>query len=106
MSMTRKEPVGAVGQIIPRNYPIMMLAWKWGQALPAGCTIVLKPAESTPLTALYMAALTKEVFLIFFFFMLTNHCCRLSARYMLSLIYKKSLVIQLSDCISCDIHKI
>ncbi|XP_049941122.1 aldehyde dehydrogenase, mitochondrial [Schistocerca serialis cubense] len=57
---TRKEPVGVVGQIIPWNYPILMLVWKWGPALAAGCTIVLKPAEQTPLTALYVAALTKE----------------------------------------------
>lgn len=59
--MTRKEPVGVVGQIIPWNYPVMMLAWKWGPALAAGCTIVLKPAELTPLSALYVAALAKEV---------------------------------------------
>ncbi|XP_017782637.1 PREDICTED: retinal dehydrogenase 1-like [Nicrophorus vespilloides] len=59
-TMTRKEPVGVVGQIIPWNYPILMLAWKWGPALAAGCTIVLKPAEQTPLTALEMAALAKE----------------------------------------------
>jgi aldehyde dehydrogenase (NAD+) len=58
--MTRKEPIGVVGQIIPWNYPIMMLAWKWGPALAAGCTIVLKPAEQTPLSALYVAALSKE----------------------------------------------
>lgn len=57
---TRKEPVGVVGQIIPWNYPILMLAWKWGPALAAGCTIVMKPAEQTPLTALYIAALSKE----------------------------------------------
>jgi len=59
-SMTRKEPVGVVGQIIPWNYPILMLAWKWGPALATGCTLVLKPAEQTPLTALYVAALSKE----------------------------------------------
>lgn len=59
-TVTRKEPVGVVGQIIPWNYPVLMLAWKWGPALAAGCTIVLKPAEQTPLTALYLAALTKE----------------------------------------------
>lgn len=58
--MTRKEPIGVVGQIIPWNYPIMMLAWKWGPALAAGCTIILKPAEQTPLTALYIGALVKE----------------------------------------------
>lgn len=60
MCLTRKEPVGVVGQIIPWNYPVMMLVWKWGPALATGCTIVLKPAEQTPLTALYLAALTKE----------------------------------------------
>lgn len=58
--VTRKEPIGVVGQIIPWNYPLMMLAWKWGPALAAGCTLVLKPAEQTPLTALYAAALSKE----------------------------------------------
>ncbi|CAD7092253.1 unnamed protein product [Hermetia illucens] len=60
VSMTRKEPVGVVGQIIPWNYPLVMLAWKFGPALATGCTIVLKPAEQTPLTALYVAALSKE----------------------------------------------
>ncbi|XP_050512317.1 aldehyde dehydrogenase 1A1 [Diabrotica virgifera virgifera] len=60
MCMTRKEPIGVVGQIIPWNFPALMLTWKWGPALAAGCTLVLKPAEQTPLTALYMAALTKE----------------------------------------------
>ncbi|KAI4459740.1 aldehyde dehydrogenase-related [Holotrichia oblita] len=59
-SMTRREPVGVVGQIIPWNYPILMLAWKWAPALAAGCTVVLKPAELTPLTALAVAALAKE----------------------------------------------
>lgn len=62
--MTRKEPVGVVGQIIPWNYPILMLAWKLGPALATGCTLVLKPAEQTPLTALYVAALSKEVCVI------------------------------------------
>ncbi|XP_011189745.1 aldehyde dehydrogenase, mitochondrial isoform X1 [Zeugodacus cucurbitae] len=57
---TRKEPVGVVGQIIPWNYPILMLSWKWAPALAVGCTIVLKPAEQTPLTALHLAALAKE----------------------------------------------
>lgn len=60
LTMTRKEPVGVVGQIIPWNYPVMMLVWKWGPALAAGCTIVLKPAEQTPLTALYLGSLVKE----------------------------------------------
>ena len=59
-SYTRKEPIGVVGQIIPWNYPLVMVAWKWGSALATGCTVVLKPAEQTPLTALYAAALTKE----------------------------------------------
>lgn len=59
-TLTRKEPVGVVGQIIPWNYPILMLTWKWAPALAAGCTTVLKPAEQTPLTALALAALAKE----------------------------------------------
>lgn len=45
---------------MPWNYPLLMLAWKWGPAIAAGCTIVLKPAEQTPLTALYVAALSVE----------------------------------------------
>ena len=57
---TRKEPVGVVGQIIPWNFPMLMAAWKWGPALAAGCTIVMKPAEQTPLTCLRMAALAQE----------------------------------------------
>ncbi|XP_055545391.1 aldehyde dehydrogenase 1A1-like [Wyeomyia smithii] len=60
LTYTRKEPVGVVGQIIPWNYPMLMLAWKWGPALGTGCTIVMKPAEQTPLTALYLCALAKE----------------------------------------------
>ncbi len=57
---TRKEPVGVVGQIIPWNFPMLMTAWKWGPALAAGCTVVMKPAEQTPLTCLRMAALAQE----------------------------------------------
>jgi aldehyde dehydrogenase (NAD+) len=57
---TRHEPVGVVGQIIPWNFPLLMLAWKWGPALATGCTIVMKPAEQTPLTALRAAALAQE----------------------------------------------
>jgi aldehyde dehydrogenase (NAD+) len=57
---TRHEPVGVVGQIIPWNFPLLMQAWKWGPALAAGCTIVLKPAEQTPLTALRVAELAQE----------------------------------------------
>ncbi len=58
---TRHEPVGVVGQIIPWNFPAMMQSWKWAPALAAGCTIVLKPAEQTPLTALRIAELAMEV---------------------------------------------
>lgn len=57
---TRREPVGVAGQIIPWNFPILMAAWKWGPALAAGCTIVMKPAEQTPLTCLRMAELAQE----------------------------------------------
>lgn len=57
---TRHEPIGVCGQIIPWNFPILMAAWKLGPALATGNTIVLKPAEQTPLTALYMAQLTRE----------------------------------------------
>ncbi len=57
---TRHEPVGVVGQIIPWNFPALMQAWKWGPALACGCTIVLKPAEQTPLTALRIAELAME----------------------------------------------
>jgi aldehyde dehydrogenase (NAD+) len=57
---TRREPVGVAGQIIPWNFPMLMVAWKWGPALAAGCTIVMKPAEQTPLSCLRMAQLAKE----------------------------------------------
>lgn len=57
---TRHEPVGVVGQIIPWNFPLLMQAWKWGPALATGCTMVLKPAEQTPITALRVAALAQE----------------------------------------------
>ncbi|HZY88917.1 MAG TPA: aldehyde dehydrogenase family protein, partial [Gemmataceae bacterium] len=57
---TRHEPIGVVGQIIPWNFPLLMQAWKWGPALATGNTIVLKPAEQTPLTALRVAALAQE----------------------------------------------
>jgi len=57
---TRKEPVGVCGQIIPWNFPLLMTAWKIAPALAAGCTIVLKPAEQTPLTALRLAELALE----------------------------------------------
>ena len=61
MSLTRKEPVGVCGQITPWNYPVPMASWKMATALAAGCTLVLKPAEQTPLTALYLASLSLEV---------------------------------------------
>ncbi len=57
---TRREPVGVVGQIIPWNFPALMVAWKWGPALAAGCTIVMKPAEQTPLSCLRMARLAQQ----------------------------------------------
>lgn len=60
LNYTRHEPIGVVGQIIPWNYPLVMSAWKMGAALATGCTIVLKPAEQTPLSLLYTAQLFKE----------------------------------------------
>src|SRR5437764_2363594 len=57
---TLRQPVGVVGQIIPWNFPLLMLAWKWGPALACGNTVVLKPAEQTPLTALRVAELAME----------------------------------------------
>jgi len=57
---TRREPVGVAGQIIPWNFPILMTAWKWGPALATGCTIVMKPAEQTPLTCLRLARLAQK----------------------------------------------
>ncbi|HBY97945.1 MAG: gamma-aminobutyraldehyde dehydrogenase [Ardenticatenaceae bacterium] len=59
-SLFRREPVGVVGQIAPWNYPLMMAVWKLGPALAAGCTVVLKPAPATPLTALMLAELAAE----------------------------------------------
>ncbi|MGH0120880.1 UNVERIFIED_CONTAM: hypothetical protein FKN15_014064 [Acipenser sinensis] len=57
---TRHEPVGVCGQIIPWNFPLLMQAWKLGPALATGNTVVMKVAEQTPLTALYVASLIKE----------------------------------------------
>jgi phenylacetaldehyde dehydrogenase len=57
---TLKEPIGVVGQIIPWNFPLLMAAWKLGPALATGCTVVLKPAEQTPLSALRLAELMLE----------------------------------------------
>ena len=60
LNYTLREPVGVVGQIIPWNFPLLMLAWKLGPALATGCTVVLKPAEQTPLTALRFGDLLLE----------------------------------------------
>ncbi len=57
---TLREPVGVVGQIIPWNFPLLMAAWKLAPALACGCTVVLKPAEQTPLTALRLGELIQE----------------------------------------------
>jgi phenylacetaldehyde dehydrogenase len=57
---TLREPIGVVGQIIPWNFPLLMAAWKLGPALATGNTVVLKPAEQTPLTALYLAEIMAE----------------------------------------------
>src|SRR5689334_20251848 len=57
---TQREPIGVVGQIIPWNFPLLMAAWKLGPALATGCTVVLKPAEQTPLTALRLGELIVE----------------------------------------------
>lgn len=59
-SIFRREPVGVVAQVTPWNYPLMMAVWKIGPALAAGCTTVLKPAPSTPLTTLMLANLIRE----------------------------------------------
>jgi phenylacetaldehyde dehydrogenase len=58
---TLHQPIGVVGQIIPWNYPLMLAAWKLAPALAAGCTVVLKPAEETPLSALLLGQLAQEV---------------------------------------------
>ena len=58
---TRREPVGVCAQIVPWNFPLLMAAWKISPALAAGCTIVLKPAEQTPLSALRLGELALEV---------------------------------------------
>jgi aldehyde dehydrogenase (NAD+) len=61
LSYTLRQPVGVVGQIIPWNFPLLMLAWKWGPALACGNTIVMKTAEQTPLSAMRVAELAVEV---------------------------------------------
>ncbi|MDG2467853.1 MAG: aldehyde dehydrogenase family protein [Pirellulaceae bacterium] len=59
-SYTHREPVGVVGQIIPWNFPLLMAAWKLGPALATGCTVVLKVAEETPMSALRLGQLIQE----------------------------------------------
>src|ERR1700693_4374569 len=59
-SYTRLEPIGVVGQIIPWNFPLLMAAWKLSPALATGCTIVLKVAEETPLSALRLGEIVQE----------------------------------------------
>jgi len=61
-SMIRRESLGVVGSIAPWNYPLMMAAWKLGPALAAGNTVVLKPSEWTPMTALRLAELAADIF--------------------------------------------
>ncbi len=60
VAMIVKEPVGVVGLVLPWNFPLLMVAWKLAPALAAGCSVVLKPAEQTPLTALRLAELAIE----------------------------------------------
>lgn len=59
-AFTLREPVGVVGQIIPWNFPLLMAAWKLGPALACGCTVILKPAEQTPLSVLRLGELIQE----------------------------------------------
>ncbi len=61
-SMLRRDPIGVIGSIAPWNYPLMMLAWKIAPALAAGNTVVMKPSENTPLTALRLAKDIAEIF--------------------------------------------
>ncbi len=60
ISMIVREPIGVVGAVLPWNFPLMMLAWKIGPALAAGCSVIVKPAEQTSLTALRVAELAYE----------------------------------------------
>ena len=60
VSMIVREPVGVVGAVLPWNFPLMMLAWKIGPALAAGCSVIVKPAEQTSMTALRIAELAHE----------------------------------------------
>jgi aldehyde dehydrogenase (NAD+) len=60
LAFTRKEPIGVVGQILPWNFPFLMIIFKWAPVLATGCCSILKPAEQTPLTALHVCSLVKE----------------------------------------------
>jgi betaine-aldehyde dehydrogenase len=72
-SMIRREPIGVVGQITPWNYPLMMAIWKIGPALSTGNTVVLKPAETTPVSTLRLAELAADLFPAGVFNVLTGH---------------------------------
>jgi betaine-aldehyde dehydrogenase len=72
-SIIRREPAGVVGQIAPWNYPLMMAVWKIGPALAAGCTIVLKPAETTPVSTVKLAEYAAEVLPKGVFNVITGH---------------------------------
>jgi betaine-aldehyde dehydrogenase len=72
-SMIRREPIGVVGQITPWNYPFMMAIWKIGPALATGNTIVLKPAETTPITTIKLAELTADILPPGVFNVVTGH---------------------------------
>ncbi|GBG40728.1 gamma-aminobutyraldehyde dehydrogenase [Mycobacterium montefiorense] len=61
-SSIRREPVGPVAQVAPWNYPMMMAAWKFAPALAAGCTVVLKPSETTPASSYWMVEKMQEIF--------------------------------------------
>ncbi len=60
LSVIMREPIGVVGAVLPWNFPLMMLAWKIGPALAAGCSVIVKPAEQTSMTALRVAELAHE----------------------------------------------
>jgi betaine-aldehyde dehydrogenase len=72
-SIIRREPIGVIGQIAPWNYPLMMAVWKIGPALAAGNTVVLKPAETTPLSILKVAEYAAEIFPKGVFNVITGH---------------------------------
>ena len=72
-SIIRREPIGVIGQIAPWNYPMMMAVWKIGPALSTGNTVVLKPAETTPMSVLKMAELAADLFPEGVFNVVTGH---------------------------------